>query len=82
MRECLPLAGRRARSGVRHTVLTASMLADGKEKLLLTIGTIALIANIVLNVVLLRHYNFTAAGFATAVTELLFLLSALIAFRW
>jgi O-antigen/teichoic acid export membrane protein len=63
------------------TVLTASMLADGKEKLLLTLGTIALIANIVLNVVLLRHYNFTAAGFATAVTELLFLLSALIAFR-
>ncbi len=63
------------------TVLTASMLADGKEKLLLTIGTIALIANIALNVVLLRHYNFTAAGFATAVTELLFLLGALIAFQ-
>ena len=63
------------------TVLTASMLADGKEKLLLTIGTIALIANVVLNVVLLRHYNFTAAGFATAVTELLFLLGALIGFQ-
>ena len=30
-------------------------------------------ANVALNVVLLRHYNFTAAGFATAVTELLFL---------
>lgn len=63
------------------TVLTASMLADGKEKLLLTIGMIALIANVVLNVVLLRHYNFTAAGFATAVTELLFLLGAVIAFQ-
>jgi O-antigen/teichoic acid export membrane protein len=63
------------------TVLTASMLADGKEKLLLTIGTIALVANVLLSVVLLRHYNFTAAGFATAVTELLFLLGAVTAFR-
>jgi O-antigen/teichoic acid export membrane protein len=63
------------------TTLTASMLAGGKEKLLLTIGTIALLANVVLNVVLLRHYNFTAAGFATAVTEMLFLLGAVVGFQ-
>jgi len=63
------------------TVLTASMLAAGKEKLLLAIGTAALVANVALNVLLLRTYNFTAAGFATAVTELLFLLGAVIAFQ-
>jgi O-antigen/teichoic acid export membrane protein len=63
------------------TVLTASMLADGREKVLLAIGTIALIANAAINLVLLRHYNFTAAGFATAVTELLYLIGAVIAFR-
>ena len=34
-----------------------------------------------LNAVLLRHYNFTAAGFATAVTEVLFLVGAMIAFQ-
>ncbi len=64
------------------TVLTASMLAAGREKLLLAIGTTALVANVALNVVLLRHYNFTAAGFATAVTELLFLLGAMTAFQY
>ena len=58
------------------TVLTASMLADRREKVLLSIGTAALVANVALNVVLLRHYNFTAAGFATAMTELLFFLAA------
>jgi O-antigen/teichoic acid export membrane protein len=62
------------------TVLTASMLADRREKILLLIGTAALAANGVLNVVLLRHYNFTAAGFATAVTELLFFIGAAAAF--
>lgn len=62
------------------TVLTASMLADKREKLLLTIGVIALIANAGLNVVLLHYYNFTAAGFATAATELLYLIGALGAF--
>lgn len=63
------------------TVMTASMLADQKEKLLLGIGIAALVANVVLNVVLLQRYNFTAAGFATAVTELLFLLCAASAFQ-
>ena len=63
------------------TVLTASMLAAGREKLLLTIGTMALMVNVALNAVLLRHYNFTAAGFATAVTEMLFLVGAMIAFQ-
>lgn len=63
------------------TVLTASMLAAGREKLLLTIGTTALVVNVALNAVLLRHYNFTAAGFATAVTEMLFLVGAMIAFQ-
>jgi len=63
------------------TVLTASLLAAGKEKLLLAIGTAALVVNVVLNLVLLRHYNFTAAGFVTAVSELLFLLVALIGFQ-
>jgi O-antigen/teichoic acid export membrane protein len=62
------------------TVVTASILAAGKEKLLLTIGIAALLANIALNVVLLRHHDFTAAGFVTAVTELLFLLGAVIVF--
>ena len=59
----------------------ASLLAAGWEKQLLAIGLLALLANAGLNLVLLRHYNFTAAGFATAATELLFLLGALIAFR-
>ena len=81
LRECLPLAVRCAGAGLRHHRVDGIILADGKEKLLLTIGTIALIANVVLNAVLLRHYNFTAAGFATAVTELLFLVGALIAFQ-
>jgi O-antigen/teichoic acid export membrane protein len=62
------------------TVLTASMLADRREKAILAIGATALIANVALNVVLLRHYNFTAAGFATAVTELIFFLGAACAF--
>lgn len=63
------------------TVVTASLLAAGKEKQLLAIGVAALLANAVLNLALLRHHNFTAAGFATAATELLFLLAALIAFH-
>lgn len=63
------------------TVLTASLLADRKEKLLLGIGSAALVVNAAVNLVLLRHYNFTAAGFATAATELLFLVCALIGFR-
>ena len=63
------------------TVLTASLLAAGKEKLLLTIGTAALLVNSGLNLILLRRYNFTAAGFATAATELLFLVSSVGAFH-
>jgi O-antigen/teichoic acid export membrane protein len=63
------------------TVLTASLLADRNEKLLLTIGTTALLVNAAMNLVLLRRYNFTAAGFATAATELLFLAGALAAFQ-
>ncbi|HLI62752.1 MAG TPA: oligosaccharide flippase family protein [Terriglobales bacterium] len=63
------------------TVLTASLLADRKEKLLLAIGTSALLLNAALNLVLLRHHNFTAAGFATAASELLFLICALVAFQ-
>ncbi len=63
------------------TVLTASLLADRKEKLLLAIGIAALAVNAAMNLVLLRHYNFTAAGFATAATELLFLICALAAFH-
>ena len=55
------------------TVLTASMLADKREKILLSIGTAALVANVALNVVLLQRYNFTAAALATAATELLYL---------
>lgn len=62
------------------TVITASLLAAGREKLLLTIGVSALLANAALNLVLLRNHDFTAAGFSTAVTELLFLLGAVIAF--
>ena len=62
------------------TVLTASLLAAGREKLLLAIGTAALVANLALNAILLQHYDFTAAGFATATTELLFLLCSVIAF--
>jgi len=62
------------------TVLTAAMLADRKEKLLLEIGTAALVVNATMNLVLLHLYNFTAAGFATAATELLFLGGALAAF--
>ncbi len=63
------------------TVLSAALLADRKEKLLLTIGTAALLINAAANFVLLRRYNFTAAGFATAATELLFLIGALVAFH-
>lgn len=63
------------------TVVTASLLAARREKQLLAIGVSALLANAGLNLVLLRHHNFTAAGFATAATELLFLLGALIAFH-
>jgi O-antigen/teichoic acid export membrane protein len=63
------------------TVLTAAMLADRKEKLLLAIGTTVLVINAAMNLVLLGIYNFTAAGFATAATELLFLAGALAAFQ-
>jgi lipopolysaccharide exporter len=62
------------------TVLTAALLADRKEKLLLEIGTVVLAVNAATNLVLLHLYNFTAAGFATAATELLFLGGALSAF--
>ncbi|MFZ0312081.1 MAG: oligosaccharide flippase family protein [Candidatus Korobacteraceae bacterium] len=62
------------------TVLTAAMLADRKEKLLLEVGVVALGVNAAMNLVLLHLYNFTAAGFTTAVTELLFLGGALTAF--
>jgi O-antigen/teichoic acid export membrane protein len=57
------------------------MLADRREKVLLTIGTLALVANVALNLVLLRRYNFTAAGFATAATELFYLIGAVVAFH-
>ena len=63
------------------TVLTASLLADRKEKLLLIIGSAALVVNVAMNLVLLRHYNFTAAGFATAVTEFLYLVGAVAGFQ-
>ncbi len=63
------------------TVLTASLLAARREKLLLAIGAAALLVNVALNLILLRHYNFTAAGFATAATELLFLLCTLVGFH-
>jgi O-antigen/teichoic acid export membrane protein len=57
------------------------MLAHRKEKLLLEIGAAALVVNAAMNLVLLRRYNFTAAGFVTAVSELLFLGGALAAFQ-
>jgi O-antigen/teichoic acid export membrane protein len=63
------------------TVLTAAMLADRREKLLLAIGTAALVVNVAMNLVLLSIYNFTAAGFSTAATELLFLAGAVAAFH-
>jgi O-antigen/teichoic acid export membrane protein len=63
------------------TVLTASMLADRREKTLLAIGVVALIVNAALNVVLLRHFNFTVAAFVTAITELLYLIGAAGAFH-
>jgi O-antigen/teichoic acid export membrane protein len=63
------------------TVLTAAMLADRKEKTLLAIGTTALVVNAAVNLIALRYYNFTVAGFATALTEFLFLVSALVAFQ-
>ncbi|MGC2111756.1 MAG: oligosaccharide flippase family protein [Candidatus Korobacteraceae bacterium] len=63
------------------TVLAASLLAHGKEKLLLAIGASAFVVNAAFNLVALHYYNFTAAGFATALTELLYLVCALVAFR-
>jgi len=63
------------------TVLTAALLAGRKEKVVLAIGTAAFLLNVAVNLVSLRYYNFTAAGFATALTELLFLVSALAAFQ-
>lgn len=64
------------------TVLTASLLADHREKLLLQIGIAALLVNAAMNLVLLQRHNFTAAAFATAATELLYLLGAVVAFRF
>jgi polysaccharide transporter, PST family len=63
------------------TVLTASMLADRREGLLLKIGVAALIVNAVFNVVLLRHCSFTVAALVTALTELLYLVGAAVAFQ-
>ena len=63
------------------TVLTGSLLAIGKEKLLLWIGMTALLVNATANLVLLRTMNFTAAAITTAATEALYLALALIAFR-
>lgn len=63
------------------TVLTASLLADRREKLLLRIGIAMLLVNAAMNLVLLQSHNFTAAGFATATTELLYLIGALVAFQ-
>lgn len=63
------------------TVLTAALLADRKEKALLAMGTAALLINAAINIVALHYYNFTAAAFATALTEMLFLGSALVAFQ-
>lgn len=63
------------------TVLTAALLADRKEKVLLAIGTAALLVNAAINIVALHYYNFTAAGAATALTELLFLVGAFVAFQ-
>jgi len=57
------------------------LLADRKEKVLLAIGTAALLVNVAINIVALHYYNFTAAGVATALTEFLYLLGALIAFQ-
>ena len=62
------------------TVLTAALLAAGKERVLLAIGTAALVVNAATNLVALRYYDFTAAGVATALTELLFLVGAWAAF--
>ena len=64
------------------TVLTASLLAKRNEKLLLQIGIAALLVNAAINLVLLQSHNFTAAAFATAATELLYLIGALAAFRF
>jgi O-antigen/teichoic acid export membrane protein len=63
------------------TVLTGSLLAAGKEKLLLWIGITALIVNATANLVLLRTMNFTVAAITTASTEALYLALSLIAFR-
>lgn len=63
------------------TVLTAALLAAGKEKLLLAIGTGALAVNAGMNLVLLRRFDFTAAAITTAATECIFLIAALIGFR-
>ena len=63
------------------TVITAALLADGKEKTLLAIGSFALVVNLLFNLIALRNHNFTAAGVATAVTEFIFLVGALVAFK-
>jgi O-antigen/teichoic acid export membrane protein len=63
------------------TVLTTAMLADRQEKTILAIGSSALIANVAVNMIILHFFDFTAAAFTTALSELLFLVSALIAFR-
>lgn len=63
------------------TVLTTAMLADRQEKTILAIGVTALIANVAVNLIILHFYNFTAAAFTTALSELLFLVGALVAFQ-
>jgi O-antigen/teichoic acid export membrane protein len=63
------------------TVLTTAMLADRQEKTILAIGVSALTANVAVNLIVLHFYNFTAAAFTTALSELLFLVSALVAFQ-
>jgi O-antigen/teichoic acid export membrane protein len=63
------------------TVLTASLLALGRERSLLTIGVAALLFNAALNLTLLWRHDFTAAAFVTAATELLYLIAATLAFR-
>ena len=63
------------------TVLTTAMLADRQEKTILAIGVSALTANVAVNMIILHFYNFTAAAFTTALSELLFLVSAVVAFQ-
>lgn len=63
------------------TVLMAALLAAKREKLVLAIGTTGLVVNAGLNFALLTHYNFTAAAFATALSEFLFFTGAMLGFQ-